>query len=291
MQFWADIVLHYPELIGELPKDVIALDWGYDADHPLEKETKALADAQIPFYVCPGTSTWLSISGRTDNAIANLRAAAASGLASGAIGFLNTDWGDYGHLQYLPVSFLPLALGAAYSWCFESNRDIDLLPALDLHVFRDASGTMAKLMHDFGNVYQAVRTPTGMSTRLFWSLMSGNDDRKLWQPITPEEYDEAESRLTDVTSRLNRTQMDRPDAELIKSEVRNSAAMLRFACGIGRWRMDRTTEDALELAGTIRRTVAEHRRLWLARNRPGGLNDSVGRLERCLTELNATPVG
>ena len=76
MQFWSDIVLHYPELIGELPRDVIALDWGYDADHPFEKETITLADARVPFYVCPGTSSWLSITGRTDNAIANLKSAA-----------------------------------------------------------------------------------------------------------------------------------------------------------------------------------------------------------------------
>ena len=68
MQFWGDIILHKPELIPELPKDVIALNWGYDADHPFEKETRAFADAGVPFYVCPGTSSWLSISGRTDNA-------------------------------------------------------------------------------------------------------------------------------------------------------------------------------------------------------------------------------
>ena len=28
MQFWGDIILHRPELIPELPKDVIALEWG-----------------------------------------------------------------------------------------------------------------------------------------------------------------------------------------------------------------------------------------------------------------------
>jgi len=30
MQFWGDIILHYPELIKELPSDVIALNWGYE---------------------------------------------------------------------------------------------------------------------------------------------------------------------------------------------------------------------------------------------------------------------
>ena len=34
MMFWGDIILHYPELIRELPRDVVALNWGYESDHP-----------------------------------------------------------------------------------------------------------------------------------------------------------------------------------------------------------------------------------------------------------------
>ncbi|HEY7091128.1 MAG TPA: family 20 glycosylhydrolase, partial [Tepidisphaeraceae bacterium] len=95
MMFWGDIILHKPELIGELPPDMIALNWGYEAEHPFEKETSAFREAGVPFYVCPGTSSWCSFSGRTSNALANLRRAAASGLASGAAGYLITDWGDH----------------------------------------------------------------------------------------------------------------------------------------------------------------------------------------------------
>ena len=36
---------------------------------------------------------------------------------------LNTDWGDNGHLQYLPVSDPGLAYGAAMGWCAATNRD------------------------------------------------------------------------------------------------------------------------------------------------------------------------
>src|SRR5688500_11680926 len=106
MQFWGDIILHSPDLIRELPRDVIALNWGYDWNHPFAKETRAFADAGIPFYVCPGTSSWLSFGGKVDNAIANLHSAAENGLKNGATGYLNTDWGDLGHHQYLPLSDL-----------------------------------------------------------------------------------------------------------------------------------------------------------------------------------------
>jgi hexosaminidase len=76
MMFWGDIILKCPKLIRELPKNVIALNWGYEADHPFEKEAAQFAKAKIPFYVCPGTSTWQTLIGKHDNALANLRAAA-----------------------------------------------------------------------------------------------------------------------------------------------------------------------------------------------------------------------
>ena len=66
MQFWADILLHHPELVPEVPKDATAMLWGYEADHPFEQETRTLADAGLPFYVCPGTSSGQSIGGRID---------------------------------------------------------------------------------------------------------------------------------------------------------------------------------------------------------------------------------
>ena len=40
MMFWGDIILKDPELIGELPKNAIALNWGYEADHPFEAEAR-----------------------------------------------------------------------------------------------------------------------------------------------------------------------------------------------------------------------------------------------------------
>ena len=72
MMFWGDIILKYPKLIRELPKNVIALNWGYEANHPFAKEAAQFAKAKIPFYVCPGTSTWQTLIGKHDNALANL---------------------------------------------------------------------------------------------------------------------------------------------------------------------------------------------------------------------------
>ncbi|HNZ47258.1 MAG TPA: family 20 glycosylhydrolase [Candidatus Hydrogenedentes bacterium] len=158
MQFWGDIILNHPELIPELPKNIIAMEWGYEAKHPFDERCAQFARSGIPFYVCPGTSSWNSLLGRTDNALANLERAARNGLNQGAIGYLITDWGDSGHWQFPPVSYLPFAQGAALSWAYDANRSLDLVKAADLHIFEDASGLLARSAFDLGNAYLQTGT-------------------------------------------------------------------------------------------------------------------------------------
>jgi hexosaminidase len=291
MMFWGDIILHKPELIPELPKDAIALNWGYDIGHAFETQTRAFQQAGVPFYVCPGTSSWQTIAGRTDNALGNLRDAAEQGLKHGAIGYLNTDWGDVGHLQYLPISFLPIAAGAAYSWCLESNRDLPLADAVSLHVFRDPSGSAGRLMFDFGNVYQAVKSKQFNSAAMFWSLVGGDERKRQFEGITRDEIEETESQLREIDERLQRVRMERLDATLIRHEVSNAIEMLRHACARARWRINPANLDVKTMASHLRQIIAEHERLWLARNRPGGMRDSVRRLENRLADYGVRRAG
>ena len=143
MMFWGDIIRKAPELIATLRDELpgaIAMVWDYEADTQFENDGKMFADAGVPFYVCPGTSSWCTIAGRTDVMLANARSAAIAGRQHGAIGYLMTDWGDYGHLQYLPVSAAGFIAGAAYSWCAESNDPLPLARLLDRYAFDDRAG-------------------------------------------------------------------------------------------------------------------------------------------------------
>ena len=156
MMFWGDIILKYPPLIRELPKNVIALNWGYEADHPFAQEAAQFAKAKIPFYVCPGTSTWQTLIGKHDNAFANLQAAARAGKKSGAIGFLNTDWGDGGHPQPLAVSWPLLLAGAALAWNAKNFHLDTLTPVLSRDVFEDPTGRVATAALKLGYAHQKL---------------------------------------------------------------------------------------------------------------------------------------
>jgi hypothetical protein len=153
MMFWGDIILKYPSLIRELPKEVIALNWGYEADHPFATEATQFAKPKIPFYVCPGTSTWQTLVGKHDNAFANLRAAAKTGKKFGARGYLTTDWGDGGHPQPLAVSWPLFAAGAALAWNINSPDEKILAAVLSRDVFED-SGTIAGVALKLGLAHQ-----------------------------------------------------------------------------------------------------------------------------------------
>jgi hypothetical protein len=157
MMFWGDIILHHPDLIRELPRDLIALNWGYEKDHPFDREGAHFARAKVPFYVCPGTATWMTLIGRHDTALANLRLAADAGRKHGALGYLNTDWGDGGHPQPLAVSYLPYLAGAALSWCAAAYDEALLVPVLSRDIFRDPTQRLARAAFALGLAHRKFK--------------------------------------------------------------------------------------------------------------------------------------
>ncbi len=278
MMFWGDIILHEPKWIEKLPPDVIALNWGYEADHPFDEQSDQFARAGVPFYVCPGTSSWNSIAGRTDNMNANQLHAAEAGLKHGAIGYLNTDWGDHGHLQYWPISLAPIAFGAAVSWCLESNRQIPLERALNVHAFADSSSAMGSVALELGNVYKAVGKLVSNRSALFSLLVPTSLRDDPMNGITTEGLEAAEQAIARAIAPISLAKMSKDDAKLIRDEFMNAAEMLQFACARGKQMLRGNANISGDLQGKREHIIQEHRRLWLARNRPGGLSDSVARL-------------
>ena len=176
MMFWGDIILKYPKLIPELANlgrhalprvqadrqvspTIIALNWGYEANHPFEKEAAEFEKAKIPFYVCPGTSTWQTLIGRHDNALANLRAAANAGKKFGAMGYLITDWGDGGHPQPLAVSWPMFLAGATLAWNANGLDKRKLVPVLSRDVFGNSKIANAAFELGFAHKKLGVRAP------------------------------------------------------------------------------------------------------------------------------------
>jgi len=248
-----------------LPRDMIALDWGYEAHHPFEREAATFAAAGLPFWVCPGTSSWNSLAGRTDNMLANIRAAAEAGLKHGAEGLLVTDWGDNGHWQPLPISYAGFATAAACGWNAEAAKELPLAVLLDRHAFMDEASVMGQLALDLGNLYRETGVELPNASILFHLLHK--TDLATWLAKLPAgALERTTQRLEEMVASLVQAKPRCTDAELVYGEFALVAQMLRH----GLQRAISGKEDAKNL----RALLAEHRRLWLARNRPGGLADS-----------------
>ena len=287
MQFWGDILMLHPELVHELPRDVIVLEWGYEADHHFDEHGKIFAQSGIPFYVCPGTSSWNTVGGRTQNALDNLLNAAENGLKHGAIGYLNTDWGDRGHWQPLPVSYLGFAYGAGVSWRLDANRELDMPTILDLYAFQDEAYLTGSVVMDLGRVHEFVNISTLNSTILFHLLQASPEKIAEYGDDLPERAKELRNviqRIDDIMPNLDELKIQTSDAILLKSEFAWIAGMLRHACWRGIWATGKLTgeeDQALRqhLLEDADQLIKDFDNLWHSRNRPGGFKDSLARIE------------
>lgn len=276
MLFWADILMQYPKLTPEVPKDAIALDWGYEADAPFEEHSRTLADTGLAYYVCPGTSSWNSIAGRTTNALQNLRNAAEAGIKHHAAGYLITDWGDNGHWQMLPVSYLGFAAGAALSWALDANRERDFSLPVSLFAFHDPTGETGRFFAKLGDVYRLAGYEPPNSSTLFWLLKKSLPELKDYTALlSPEGLDQVEAAIRQSGS----PQAGGPEGSRINREGEFTRRLLLHACKRGRLLLD-TDPAAKEelkkhLQPEIDKLIQDTTRLWLERNRPGGLADSL----------------
>jgi hypothetical protein len=277
-----------PELVAQVPEGVTVCEWGYDAGYPFAERTEMLAAAGIPFWVAPGTSAWLSIAGRVTNATANCREAVAAALANGGAGFLNTDWGDRGHLQQLPVSEPGLAYGAAVAWCLAANADIDLAAALSAHAFADPTGGLAEALLTAGDAHRALTPQIPNHSILVMHLYFPQIrvGRGISRGATAEELHAVQRELADARAALDRARPARADAALLGDEVLWTIDVLALMTddALARVAGDGTLASVpeavrLELAARLDALTDRHRTLWLARNRPGGLADSARWLE------------
>ncbi|WP_155949899.1 beta-N-acetylhexosaminidase [Xanthomarina gelatinilytica] len=295
-QFWGDIVLNHPELIKDIPKNMTALVWGYDATYPFDKNLAPFQEANLDFYVCPGTSSWRSEIGRNHNAFINLKNAAIEGKKYRPKGYLITDWGDYGHFQPKSVSYATLVLGASYAWNYSEKTLDNLEFLLNHYVFKDKTGYTAKALLTLGNAYLKAGIPEGnanvfhlMIRRYAWTM----DGHYQTKHLNENGLLAAKLEIEKGLEELQKAEPTSKDAKIILKEVKQASHLALFGIHLGLERLkakDMKTENipkktkqklVLELEGLIE----HHTDIWVVRNREGGLSDSVSKLEDLLNYL------
>ena len=289
MQFYGDIILHHPEMISELPRDVIAWDWGYEADHPFAEESRLFARTGVPFYVCPGTGTWNTLGGRWNTARQNILNAAKEGRSAGASGLLITDWGDNGHWQQLPVSYPGYLLAAAAGWNPEAAGKLDIEAGLSRHVFQDQTGNAAKGLMILANLYDNgivhLHNAAVLAVLLLQDLQPYH--REELKRFRGYEFSGEQNEIAEALALFERAEIRSADADLLQEELRFTADLMSHAARLGKQRFatpgllveEVPVSARKELAAELEELIGRYRELWLKRSRPGGLKDSAGRMQ------------
>ncbi len=143
VMMWADILLKHPETISEIPDDIYFLNWCYRAEPP-EDTIIRFSEMNRKQIVCPGTTIWNRFCERVEVEEKNISLMTEYGYKHGAIGVLNTNWGDFGHTCSLELSMYGLVLGAEKSWSVSTQVGAELDEAVDFLLYQQA-GAMAAL--------------------------------------------------------------------------------------------------------------------------------------------------
>lgn len=115
LMFWADIAMHSPQLVGILPKDMVAVCWDYWSFNGFERCLKPFRDVGMETWVAPGVNNWSRVYPYNNVALRNIQAFVRDGQAYGATGVLNTNWDDDGDALFEQVWYGVL-FGAAAGW-------------------------------------------------------------------------------------------------------------------------------------------------------------------------------
>lgn len=286
MNLWADIVLKYPEVIPKLPCDIILLNWEYESNGANVGRTKEIADSEIAFMVCPGTSSWLTHGSRLPNAMNNIKAFSRQGYRHHGQGLLNTDWGDCGHRNLLGVSLHGFAYGAAQSWNPKAVRDEMFTEIFCRSTFRQKNRKLAHAITLLGSAYLTCGATMPNRSLLFDALFEpmvyGKPPK--WSAIDMM----TNTGLKKVIIQLSSSTLfpavpdTLPEFEKIAlNELKLAAKMdvlsARRTLAIQSIRQGRSVEKHClqKLAREMQACSDEFTRLWRLRNKPSRLRDNL----------------
>ncbi|MHB9028752.1 MAG: beta-N-acetylhexosaminidase [Candidatus Latescibacterota bacterium] len=156
VMMWGDILVKFPDLLNRLPQDVVLLNWEYGSTVS-DKQSALFGSKPNVWYNCPGVWGWSKFLNTFESGSANIRRMVDYGKRYGAKGILNTDWGDYGHVNPLAGSFPGFVLGAALSWNTACPDDLHFERMVSVLDLSDQTGKAAGLLRELGALHARWR--------------------------------------------------------------------------------------------------------------------------------------
>ncbi len=290
---WGDVLINHPEALHRIPKDMIFVDWGYDLAYPFDKNLLKLKEANIKFIAAPGTSSWCSFLGRTNDALGTIYNACIYTKLYGGEGLLLTDWGDFGHLQFLNTSIVPLCFAGLMSYRCDSSVYNYLKHYVNRYIFKDSKEIIADLLLDLGNYYRFENSYVGNGTHAFHCLLWAHHSMKQEDKIgyfkskmqdkilSVEKYQIINDFFDQKIKELNLSNVE----NLVKEEIKQSISFIRTFLKVNH-SLNETLNKEYRIK-LLEEVIASQdslttglRTLWMQRNKVSALENSVGYINR-----------
>ena len=166
LMMWGDIALSHPDLLGEIPKEMVVMNWAYGARDSYASRIEPFKKAGLEQFVCPSVWNFNLIFPNEENAITNIRNFVRDGQEAGAIGVMNTNWDDDGETLF-EMDWYGVGLGAAAGW---ENAPLDIEKFdrnFDWTFFRSEGDVFTKSIRALGAASKTLGI-TETQNSLFW---------------------------------------------------------------------------------------------------------------------------
>ena len=286
---WADAVIKHPDAIDKIDDDIILIDWGYTKIYPFSEHAKMLKEHNRKFLLAGGTSTWSVITSRYDDMYYSILNSANAAKENKGLGVIVTDWGDIGHLQYLPMSYLGFIHGAMTAW---SNKDDEALKYLLAKIIGKEN---AESVIELSKYTQLEGEYRDYGSRLFsailWAEHSTKYENRLEFFLGKMKSNFLEKDSLEAIEKLllkENKLVDSSEDELVRKEINNSIDLLLTLVSINK-KLQVDCFDFEDELKELEQYEVKHLELWKIRNKEAGFKFSINRikwLKQILVQMN-----
>ncbi len=170
---YSDILLDHKEILEQLPKDIILVDWHYRAEKAYPS-LQMLKGKGFETLVSPSVWNFLTPFPTYVNALPNIEYITRAGIDVDAKGMINSNWGDYGSETFKELVLYGYAWSAQCSWHMAGSQPDDFSQAF----FQDFFGINDP---QSAEIYQVLSNPLNqMLWNEFWRHPALEDRIKAW---------------------------------------------------------------------------------------------------------------
>jgi hypothetical protein len=283
---YGDMCLEHLEILDDMPRDIIIVDWHYDPDDEYPSIEK-FQNGGFRVIVSPGTQAWSRLFPHYGDAAVNIENLIKRGYERGVWGEVTSTWGDNGAENLRELNYYGFAFSADCAW----SPDKATCKSLKRRFFPQFYGTdSAELRDAFENLVK-INTIFPKNSRMTWE-----------EPFREKPDAEVVKKARKLAKLMDETLNKLDIAEKHVKRNADNIPYLRLAARRGGWlaqkvlceakvaqmesaeEPDRATinecaEGCRRAADDLADIKEEFRRLWLLTNKEPGLKFNLDRYD------------